>query len=506
MSKHIASFCIGAGTCYGLVRLWSSDLLSLNNSELKKHDKTPEYSPFQSTTTSDGVSQTTFVDKVHEHYPMLPLPSSDNILRKDSLVTSVNYRNRFPNWVAEKLTIESVSAPSCRVPFIVDPSVPKLFNATNEDYWNSGYSRGHMAAAGHHKLNESHQKSTFMLSGNILPQELSNNGGEWYELEIFSRRLLDIFDDVYVLNGPLFLPHALEDKSLLNHYEPPTSKMTINSIGDQIIPAPTHLFKIISVGKRREMDGEGGYLSAFIVTNEPMGLKGPVSIMEVPLSSLAWLSGLNFEGMILPLVAGRRNISIDSLYAKVLEGDNEAIETFKTLKNEAHDIYNSMLENTPRPSKDFSKRSNVSLPPDWISSPSATWAGHLIPLGASKEQDWGLCKKTKYCGESASDWVQARVNEWKTLGSLSRAQSIEDLESIWSRIPEKTQKFNSYYKEYYRAKVRITLKDNGVTSAEEVAKLCIQTEKENAEKEAAAKALLKQQQLEKEKLTVSSNN
>ena len=38
--------------------------------------------------------------------------------------------------------------------FKPDPSISENFSATNEDYWHSGWSRGHMAPAGDNKCNQ----------------------------------------------------------------------------------------------------------------------------------------------------------------------------------------------------------------------------------------------------------------------------------------------------------------------------------------------------------------
>ena len=34
---------------------------------------------------------------------------------------------------------------------VVDKSIPKMFQSTNDDYYKSGYDRGHLAAAANHR-------------------------------------------------------------------------------------------------------------------------------------------------------------------------------------------------------------------------------------------------------------------------------------------------------------------------------------------------------------------
>ncbi|VDQ15142.1 unnamed protein product [Trichobilharzia regenti] len=46
----------------------------------------------------------------------------------------------------------------------------KMFRSTNDDYLHSGYDRGHLAAAGNHRLSHTAMSQTFILS-NIAPQK-----------------------------------------------------------------------------------------------------------------------------------------------------------------------------------------------------------------------------------------------------------------------------------------------------------------------------------------------
>ena len=46
---------------------------------------------------------------------------------------------------------------------------------------------------------------------NIVPQDLDNNSGFWNRLEMYCRELARRFDDVHVISGPLYMPHAEPD-------------------------------------------------------------------------------------------------------------------------------------------------------------------------------------------------------------------------------------------------------------------------------------------------------
>lgn len=58
------------------------------------------------------------------------------------------------------------------------------------DNYQSGWSRGHLAAAGNHSCDQKTYLETFWLNSNIVPQEFSNNGGFWARFERFVKDLV----------------------------------------------------------------------------------------------------------------------------------------------------------------------------------------------------------------------------------------------------------------------------------------------------------------------------
>lgn len=81
-----------------------------------------------------------------------------------------------------------------------------VFRSTNGDYKGSGYDRGHLAAAGNHKISKTHIEQTFFLT-NMAPQVGNGfNRHSWNRLEKYVRKLTKVYTDVYVCTGPLYLP------------------------------------------------------------------------------------------------------------------------------------------------------------------------------------------------------------------------------------------------------------------------------------------------------------
>ena len=125
-------------------------------------------------------------DPPHRQFCLYGLPSDEHVVSHQGFASSLSYRLRIPNWVAEHYSHSDIDAPGVdrkHSRFGPNDAVPEHFRATNADYRGSTLSRGHMAPAGAHKQSQASLDETFLLSDNIVPQELSNNGSDWLRLE-----------------------------------------------------------------------------------------------------------------------------------------------------------------------------------------------------------------------------------------------------------------------------------------------------------------------------------
>ncbi|CAL1272930.1 unnamed protein product [Larinioides sclopetarius] len=172
-------------------------------------------------------------------------PGFDTIKRKKSFVLSYDRRNRVPHWVFEHLTADhitpnkNVNRKNCE--FLEDDSIHAYFRSTDDDYKDSGFDRGHLAAAGNHRSKQEYQDDTFFLS-NIAPQVgLGFNQGRWKHLEEYVEKLVKKNKSVYVCSGPLFLPREEPDGTKYVKYQ---------VIGPNDVAVPTHFFKVILVERK----------------------------------------------------------------------------------------------------------------------------------------------------------------------------------------------------------------------------------------------------------------
>ena len=121
-------------------------------------------------------------------------PSYSNLRFLDSYCASINYFTSTPNWSGEVITKQDLEKAEGigrqKSYFKEDESVPTPFRSLNNDYWGSGYSRGHLVPAGDFNSIQINKDLTFILSSNIVPQSISMNSCDWFRIEQFARKLI----------------------------------------------------------------------------------------------------------------------------------------------------------------------------------------------------------------------------------------------------------------------------------------------------------------------------
>jgi len=277
-----------------------------------KQDITYQEPPASSAIVRPGLSSRAAKILAFGH-PTATLPSPlvyrNHVLEYDS-------GRRVPKWVAEHLTKEQVKQEVANrkgVNFSPDPKVPIQFTSTNKDYWNSGWSRGHMAPAGDNKHCQDSMNDTFYLT-NVVPQDLDNNGGYWNRLEIWVRGLTEQYQDVWVVSGPLWLPKQEEEvntnveqaaksesnagdnsenKTEKRKVKPPRPAKTVSYpvLGPNNVAVPTHLYKVV-LATDPKLDTP--LLSTFVVPNIPLGDKH-LSEFKVDIEEVERSVGVTFH-------------------------------------------------------------------------------------------------------------------------------------------------------------------------------------------------------------------
>lgn len=164
----------------------------------------PESFYTQTTDTKDGKARK--VQKTNNNPMEQPAKMSgvpEVILKRTGYIVSYNTKTNIPNWVAWHLTKEHTSGSVERHHEVfhedTDAPTPRV---TDEDYFNSGFDRGHMCPAGDNKWDRKAMNETFLFT-NICPQVHALNEGAWNDLELACRRWARKYGDVYIVCGPI---------------------------------------------------------------------------------------------------------------------------------------------------------------------------------------------------------------------------------------------------------------------------------------------------------------
>ena len=138
----------------------------------------------------------------------MPAPLTDRpeqILTRRGYTTSYNNKTKTPNWVAWHLTKAHTYGDNQRKNevFFEDETIESGLRATDNDYYNSRYDRGHMCPAGDNKWDAQAMRESFLFT-NICPQNHGLNKYEWNDLEMQCRDWARQYGAIDIVCGPIF--------------------------------------------------------------------------------------------------------------------------------------------------------------------------------------------------------------------------------------------------------------------------------------------------------------
>ena len=171
-----------------------------------------------------------------------PAPLRDRqeqILHRRGYTVSYNSDTKNPNWVAWHLTKSHTygSFQRNREVFAEDTDV-KAPRATDRDYYNSRYDRGHMCPAGDNKWDGQAMTESFLFT-NVCPQNHGLNKYEWNDLEILCRDWAREYGAVDIVCGPIY-------SSVAERFSVGKSgQSTQKTIGRNKVWVPDAFFKVV---------------------------------------------------------------------------------------------------------------------------------------------------------------------------------------------------------------------------------------------------------------------
>lgn len=175
-------------------------------------------------------------------------PAKSQLIEHIGYTVSYNSSTKNPNWVGYELTAEEVAGVVARESnFTCDP-LAKGTQATDDDYRNSGWDRGHMAPAADMKWSKQAMEESFYLT-NVSPQSQKLNRGTWKRLEELTRDKAELYGRVIVVTGPIFNSNKQK------------------SIGENKVKIPDAFFKVLLT------DYNGKYRAIGFICNNKAGKK-----------------------------------------------------------------------------------------------------------------------------------------------------------------------------------------------------------------------------------------
>ncbi len=176
-----------------------------------------------------------------------------------------------PKWTAHIAATDLVTGNLARIDtFLMDPKIA-TGSSTVEDYWNSGFDRGHLVPSADMRWSQEALAATYLYS-NISPQRPEFNRGSWSDLEDWVRRTVRYGNErVFVVTGPVLR----DGLPMMNN---PGHKNEVS--------IPELFFKVVA-----DLDGPEKKMIAFVMKN---GVNEyPTISYAVPVDSVEKLTGLD---------------------------------------------------------------------------------------------------------------------------------------------------------------------------------------------------------------------
>ncbi len=199
------------------------------------------------------------------------VPQADTVLHRIGYSFGYSYDLKLATWVSyysKREWVRSKPIADDRY-WHSDTSIAIGKRAELDDYYRSGYDKGHLAMqADMRGRSELCEREACYLS-NVAPQSPKFNRGIWNRLEEKIRDYVVKNGDCWIITGPVFYGDATK------------------SIGKNKIPVPDAFYKIVA----DTVDG-GIWATAFIMPNEPSDLE--IDYYVVSIDSVEKVTGIDF--------------------------------------------------------------------------------------------------------------------------------------------------------------------------------------------------------------------
>jgi endonuclease G len=193
-----------------------------------------------------------------------------------AMILSYNDKHEQPNWVTHVVTPDVRQGNLTRTNDFREDSLVKSGSATKDDYWDSGYDRGHIAPSADFRWSAQAISESYFYS-NMSPQRPEFNRERWAELENWIREaVLGSNEQIIVIAGPVLregLPQLTQ--------------------GPNKVSIPEYCYKVVL-----DIEGPDQKAIGFVLPNKSCPY--PVISYAVSVDSIERLTGLKFFGNLSP--------------------------------------------------------------------------------------------------------------------------------------------------------------------------------------------------------------
>lgn len=211
------------------------------------------------------------LERIREDLKKVGYPQHEQdsqIVHHTAMSLSYSEQHEQPRWVAHIITPEIISGNLSRTnDFREDPKVV-TGTAITEDYWDSGWDRGHMAPSADFRWSKTAISESYMYS-NMSPQHPDLNREKWASVENLIREVvIREKHQVYVVTGPIL-------------------KKGLPALGTSGVSIPEQYFKVAL-----DMNPDAPKAIGFIFNNNIAHY--PIQYYAVSVDSIESLTGIDF--------------------------------------------------------------------------------------------------------------------------------------------------------------------------------------------------------------------
>lgn len=202
--------------------------------------------------------------------PITPAQVKNEVVEHSAMILGYNEAHEQANWVAH-IVIPAVNKGnlSRTNDFREDPAV-STGSAVKDDYWYSGYDRGHLAPSADFRWSSKAISESYFYS-NMAPQLPELNREIWAGLESFIRKHVWVAEEqLYVVTGAVF-----------------EEGMETITQGPNVVSIPKHFYKVVL-----DISGDEKKAIAFVMPNALC--KQPMVMYATTVDEVEQLTGLDF--------------------------------------------------------------------------------------------------------------------------------------------------------------------------------------------------------------------